>query len=114
MSHRWFVLLMAVILMAPAARACEFCTMENPEGDGFMWDDPVELTYTCFSNPPTVTACTAYASRNQACRECAPKFWDDGDYADYFVCAYVTRSSACECVNALTDKCAGRGSCTYR
>lgn len=62
---------------------------------------------------PTPNTCTAFRSRGQQCRSCAPKYYDNGTYAGYHVCAYVKESTACRCTNAGTSKCGNEGACTY-
>lgn len=72
-------------------------------------------------NPPSVTACTAYAANNQACRNCQNFVDRNGnEIPDSKYCAFVTESAACSCVNNGSGTggngtgCVGnRGACTY-
>lgn len=65
------------------------------------------------NQPPTVTYCYAMGRDGQRCRDCAEAYFNDGTPRGYKVCAYVAYSASCDCTNALTMKCAGRGSCNY-
>ncbi len=105
--------LIAFCWLAPAAHAqiCEMCAPESPD-DGFGgWTDPT-MDGTA-PNPPTTTACHAFARNNQQCRECVESYDNNGIDRGYAVCAYVPRRSACYCENAGTNRCTGKGDCSY-
>ncbi len=113
---RWFLVIACLASGVPAEAG--IYTVNPVDGYDCAGD---MSTADCFSGPtgtafngPTPTACTAEKSRNQACRECAPAYDDQGQWKGYAVCAYVPWSSACTCENARTANCADKGTCTYK
>lgn len=98
-------------LFASAAHAqdCGEHCVQYPE-DGFTgWENLDSVGY----GPPSPTACHAYSSIGQRCRECAEAYDNNGNSKGYKVCAYVSKAASCECVGALTANCTVNGTCTY-
>lgn len=117
MSIRASVFLVAVVAIlclftgSAYAQDCsvEYCTEYQDYGFG-SWGDP---SGGGGYYPPSTTACHAYSSIGQRCRDCADAYDDQGRPKGYKVCAYVSRAARCECTGAGTSNCTASGSCTY-
>ena len=114
-----FGLMFAVSLFAPAAHA-QFgpcgteCGPQNPD-DGFTGWDNLDPYGTGPYKPPTTQTCIAHSSQNQACRACLTQYDAQGQPTGNFICAFVTQSAACSCLNPGTPNCdSSRTTCSYK
>jgi hypothetical protein len=85
------------------------CVVDGSTSGCFSYSSPTGTAYS----GPTATKCIAYGKQNQRCRECVRAYDDNGNYAGYSVCAYVSWAASCGCKNALTASCSGYGTCNY-
>ena len=104
------IFLGALLVFAPNAHAqdCGDRCIQNPDDGGYADYDPMSGT-----NPPTVNACSAYASNNQSCRVCSEVVINGVDQG-YATCGYTSTNASCYCDKSGTPSCAGKGMCTYK
>ncbi|HYH06440.1 MAG TPA: hypothetical protein VEK11_05190 [Thermoanaerobaculia bacterium] len=87
-------------------------TTDHGCADDMSTDDCFGPT-TTGSSGPIILTCRAFGSAGQYCRACRERYFDNGQYAGYKVCAYVKESAYCKCQYPGTDSCHNEGSCTY-
>ena len=74
------------------------------------WEPPTSVDY----NPPRVTFCVAFKSRNQACRRCEPEYRSNGQPTGKEVCGFVKEKAACDCTrDEMDNSCIPIGNCSY-
>lgn len=107
------IVCLVLLSISPVAFAqCAACEVQNIDPGPGGWGDEDPIMDSATYRNPTPTSCTATSSKNQRCRSCEPKYYNNGTPAGYDVCAYVDRTASCSC-NFTTNGCSNQGSCTY-